>query len=119
MLRNDKSQTPYDTALVNNRNGVAALLASGDNLRVQLYSNNGEIFASSTPPAFKCARLLMARHTRSVRGRAVQASRASPRSTQSTPTRHPHNAPSPYSNVSTPHSVVTTFLSPQFATATP
>ncbi|KIH46472.1 ankyrin repeat protein [Ancylostoma duodenale] len=55
MLRNDKSQTPYDTALVNNQAGVAALLASGDNLRVQLYSNNGEIFASSTPPGIKGA----------------------------------------------------------------
>ncbi|RCN40015.1 notch domain protein [Ancylostoma caninum] len=119
MLRNDKSQTPYDTALVNNQLGVAALLASGDNLRVQLYSNNGEIFASSTPPGIKCAKLLMARHSRSTRVHAASASRASPRSTQSTPTRHPQNAPSPYNGLATPHSMVSIFPSPQFSSTTP
>ncbi|XGW01330.1 hypothetical protein V3C99_013911 [Haemonchus contortus] len=101
MLRNDKSQTPYDTALVNNSENVAALLASGDNLRVQLYSNNGEIFASSRKPDFKCAKVLMARHTRNVRG--PHSSVGSPRSTQSTPIRC--MVTSPYSHISTPHSV--------------
>ncbi|EYC19233.1 hypothetical protein Y032_0025g1253 [Ancylostoma ceylanicum] len=117
MLRNDKSQTPYDTALVNNHAGVAALLASGDNLRVQLYSNNGEIFASSTPPGFKCAKLLMARHSRSARVHA--ASRASPKSTQSTPTRHPQNASSPHNVLATTHSMGSMFCSPQFSSTTP
>ncbi|KAK6017129.1 ankyrin repeat protein [Ostertagia ostertagi] len=110
MLRNDKSQTPYDTALVNNSKDVAALLASGDNLRVQIYSNNGEIFASSSSPGFKCAKVLMARHMRNSRGPL-----ASPRSTQSTPTRC--TVASPYNNSGTPHSVAafgSNYSSPQY-----
>ncbi|KAK6756336.1 hypothetical protein RB195_014629 [Necator americanus] len=114
MLRNDKSQTPYDTALVNNRVGVIGLLASGDNLRVQLYSNNGEIFASSTPPGLKCAKLLMARHARNGRVHAVPSSHVSPRSTHSTPTRHSHNAPSSCSDPVTPRSAGSAFPSPQY-----
>ncbi|ETN69142.1 ankyrin repeat protein [Necator americanus] len=114
MLRNDKSQTPYDTALVNNRVGVIGLLASGDNLRVQLYSNNGEIFASSTPPGLKCAKLLMARHARNGRAHAVPSSHVSPRSTHSTPTRHLHNAPSSCSDPVTPRSAGSAFPSPQY-----
>lgn len=112
MLRNDKNQTPYDVALVNNRQDVAALLASGDNLRVQLYANHGEIFASSTPPSFKCAKVMMARHSRNAR---AHTSRSSPRSTQSTPTRCP--ATSPYNPMATPHSVAafgSTYPSPQY-----
>ncbi|KAK6044685.1 ankyrin repeat protein [Cooperia oncophora] len=101
MLRNDKYQTPYDTALVNNSKDVAALLVSGDNLRVQLYSNNGEIFASSSSPSFKCAKVLMARHMRNSRG--PHSSMNSPKSTQSTPTRC--SVSSPYNHSSTPHSV--------------
>ncbi|KAK6056917.1 hypothetical protein COOONC_05570, partial [Cooperia oncophora] len=106
-------QTPYDTALVNNSKDVAALLVSGDNLRVQLYSNNGEIFASSSSPSFKCAKVLMARHMRNSRG--PHSSMNSPKSTQSTPTRC--SVSSPYNHSSTPHSVAafgSTYPSPQY-----
>ncbi|KJH43222.1 ankyrin repeat protein [Dictyocaulus viviparus] len=58
LLRNDRYQTPYDIALLNNCHSVAALLASSDNLRVQLYSNHGEMLASSSPPCFKHVKIL-------------------------------------------------------------
>lgn len=57
----------------------------------------------------------MARHSRSARVHASPASRASPKSTQSTPTRHPQNASSPYNGLLTPHSMGSMFPSPQFS----
>ncbi|KAE9418725.1 hypothetical protein Angca_008863, partial [Angiostrongylus cantonensis] len=63
LMRNDKFQTPYDVALLNSCHSVAALLVSGDNIRIQLYSNNGEIITSSSSPKCKHTKVLLARDT--------------------------------------------------------
>ncbi|WKY10856.1 hypothetical protein Q1695_002870 [Nippostrongylus brasiliensis] len=116
-LRNDKNQTPFDVALTNGQENVVALLASGDNLRVQLYTNHGEIFACSSSPRLKCAKLMMARYSKNSR---LQNASRSPHSTQSTPTRPTTRCAtiSPYKHWGTPHSVAavgSNYLSPQFS----
>uniref|UniRef100_A0A158P8Z6 Delta-like protein n=1 Tax=Angiostrongylus cantonensis TaxID=6313 RepID=A0A158P8Z6_ANGCA len=63
VISSGKFQTPYDVALLNSCHSVAALLVSGDNIRIQLYSNNGEIITSSSSPKCKHTKVLLARDT--------------------------------------------------------
>ncbi|KAJ1370948.1 hypothetical protein KIN20_032786 [Parelaphostrongylus tenuis] len=68
LMRNDKFQTPYDVAFLNSCHGVARLLGSGDNNRVQLYSNNGEIIACSSSPKRKNTKVLTKKSTEEIQG---------------------------------------------------